>query len=351
VQEHGESRQRTALMSTEMVDAAFAYIQTDLAGRKRKDAFISLFGGEPLLDTPVHRSLINSIGERALSGAMHLHFTTNGTTLAFYRDEIKRFRPSIQVTIDGASLTSSGVVLRRASQDIDGVYGELADIASEGFAEVILRFLVTEQTACQFADLADQVFRDARFAKNFTLAVAPIQNKSEFIDPNIPPKFRVLRVLMNLLKGKDYAHRIAYTDWRSLNLFSNLRRGVDTLPDPVFFHCEANTDLTCFDHEGRVYACYESIGNAEQSIGTYWPTSRIDEALATQFRERSAFSMIECSECALSPVCGGGCEVRAFKKRGQYFHHYCDSLHSETRLTMRHWGELSRLLIGNFHEG
>jgi radical SAM protein with 4Fe4S-binding SPASM domain len=155
---------------------------------------------------------------------------------------------------------------------------------------------------------------------------------------------------MQQLKGRWYAPRIAYTDWRSLNLFSMMRAGQDLLPAPAFYHCEANIDLTCFDQDGHLYACYETIGDPKFAVGRFWPEISIDQAHLSQYRDRSAFSMDECTDCAMSPVCGGGCEVRGYKKTGAYMHPYCDDLHAETRLVLRNWRDVSQLLTGSTHE-
>jgi hypothetical protein len=119
--------------------------------------------------------------------------------------------------------------------------------------------LATRTSIQQFTLLADALGAESGFGSTLVLAVAPIQNKTEFIDRRNPPKYRVLEALLPALQGKPYASRIAYVDWRSLLLWSRMRAGEDLLPDPMFFHCEANVDLTCFDGEGRLYAWYEAI--------------------------------------------------------------------------------------------
>jgi uncharacterized protein len=349
VVEHGSRRQRTPLMSEAMVDAAFELIDRDLERRRRQDAFVSLFGGEPLIDHHDFRNLVNAVGQRTAERGKHLHFTTNGRDLAAYRDEIHRFGPSIQVTVDGAEVSPAQVVLTRAGQRLDGVFETLAEIMAEGRAATFLRFLASPATVPQFVALADRIFATPCFDDGFTLAVAPIQNKAERVDPAIPPKFRVLELLMEALRDRSYSSRIAFVDWRSLRLFDHLRAGEEALPSPSFFHCEANLELMCFGHDGRLYACYEAIGDPALSVGRYWPEVEIDEAHLAQYRDRSAFAMPECSECALSPICGGGCEVRGIKHNGTYMRPYCDALHAEARLVLRNWQEVSELLIGGTH--
>jgi uncharacterized protein len=351
VVEHGNARQKTGVMTDDVVDAAFRFIDEDMTRRGKKKAFISLFGGEPLIDRPQFHSLVRAIGDRVAERGLHLHFTTNGRELAAFRDEVRRYRPSIQVTVDGADFSAGRIVLLRAGQKLEGLLELLGGLARSGESEVMVRFLVDGATVREFVRLADAIFGDPLFASGFTLAVAPLQNKSREVDDAIPPKFKVLSALMEELAGRVYAPRISYIDWRSLSLFALLRQGKEYLPAPGFYHCEANVDLTCFDQDGHLYACYETIGDPKYAVGRFWPQIELDEAHLAQYRQRNAFSMPECSECAMSPVCGGGCEVRGQKKNGSYMLPYCDDLHAETSLVLRNWARVSRLLTGSAHDG
>ena len=344
--EHRSSRQDSPLMGPEQVEAAFSYIDRDLVSRPRKDAFISLFGGEPLMDDAEHRTVVQRIGDHALDRGMHLHFTTNGKELDRYRSEIDRYRPSIQVTIDDVYL-NGGVVLMRTGQMLKGLYELLADLAHEGTGTIFLRFLVQNDTAKAFVTLADMAFQDPRLQKSFTLAVAPLQNKTEHRNPEIPAKVNLLPALMQQLQDRPYSHRITFTDWRGLNLLTALRQGRNELPWPMFFHCEANLHLTCFDQDGSLYACYEAMGNPRLAIGTYWPQVTHYPERVAAYRERSAFSIPQCVRCPLSPLCGGGCEVRGFKKYGGTLHPNCAGIHDEVHYVMRHWASLLKLLSGS----
>lgn len=350
VLDQGDTRQQSGIMSAEMLDAAFAYVAEDLRARGHSGATVSLFGGEPLLDTPEAHALVAAIGERCLERGLDLHITTNGLTLESFSAETARFRPSIQVTVDGCTMDDEGeLVLLRAGQVLPGLLPHLRQLARDGCV-IYLRFLATRTTVRQFTMLADMLADVPEFGHSLVLAVAPIQNKTEFIDRRNPPKYRVLESLLEGLAGKPYASRIAYVDWRSLLLFSRLRLGEDLLPEPMFFHCEANVDLTCFDGEGRLYACYEAIGDPTMAVGRYWPQIEIDKTHLSQYRDRSAFSMPECTECPVSPICGGGCEVRGHKRSGEYLLPYCDHLRGETRMVLRNWDPIHAMLTGRSHE-
>ena len=213
----------------------------------------------------------------------------------------------------------------------------------------------------------------------------------------------MLEHLLAALDGRDYARRLAFTDWRSLYLLNRLRGGEELLPAASFYHCEAQTHLFAFGSDGLLYTCYEAGGDPSLAVGRYFDpdggavddaatvrsgggcgggcssggssqargpvpiqlslrrpgaetpssgTSYVPEGVATvdethlrRFRERTAFAMPQCSQCALSPICGGGCQVRGIKKNGVYEFPYCDDLHDEVRFTMRSWSTLAEMLL------
>lgn len=394
VLEHGADRQRTAIMTDKMIEAAFRYIDIDLKRRRMLTGTVSLFGGEPLIDRADSRAALRSICEQARQRHLHLHFTTNGKNLARYRNEVETFRPSIQVTVDGFHLDGNAPTLSRAQQRLPGLHEELRYLASRGLFQLYVRFLVSCDTIDQFVSYADEVHSDEAFSSSFVLGVAPIQNKSSTISMDVSPKFEILTTLLNALHGRTYTSRLAFTDWRSLYLFNYMRMGENLLPPANFYHCEAQTHLLCFGSDGLLYTCYEACGDTQFAVGQYFseadpnvpPTDsnpelsyrgpcsyfhvdpqqpqavpdiargsasidsdlssvKFDDEHLNQFRARTAFSIPQCSQCAMSPICGGGCQVKAMKKYGSNTLPYCDHLHEEVRQTMRNWEEISRMLL------
>ncbi len=84
---------------TEIIDAFFSYIQRKFSDRKK---YITVFGGEPLLSSPVQKKKITYLLEKANEAKLDVCFVTNGYTLEDYIEILKTCRiREIQVTIDG----------------------------------------------------------------------------------------------------------------------------------------------------------------------------------------------------------------------------------------------------------
>lgn len=348
VVEHGSARQKQRLMTNEMINSAFDYIDSEMRERPAQPAFISLFGGEPLMPTAEHRALILNVGEQARARGHDLHVTSNGRCLAEFVPLLSTFGASVQVTVDGALVSSDGEVrLFRAGQELPHLFNILREIATTKCLRVFVRFLAGKETVSEFAALAGVWFSSPTIAEaDFELAVAPVQNKSPS-DSDFVSKLEILQSLIVTLRDSPYASRISYVDWRSLSFMLPLKKGTNELMEACFYHCEANISLTAFGNDGNLYCCYEGIGNIEYAVGRYWPYVSIDDEHLRKYRDRDAFAMPQCSDCSLSPICGGGCEVRGHKHTGDYMHPYCDGLHTETSWVIQNWYDVSKTVIGD----
>ena len=86
-------------LSTELIDSFFQYIQSEFAGRKK---YITVFGGEPLLNNPKQKILLKHLIEKANESNLEICFVTNGYTLEEYIPILKNGKiREIQVTLDG----------------------------------------------------------------------------------------------------------------------------------------------------------------------------------------------------------------------------------------------------------
>jgi len=83
----------------EIIDTFFNYIQKEFAARRK---YITVFGGEPLLNSTGHKEKIAYLLEQANKAKLEVCFVTNGYTLIEYMDILKAGKiREIQVTLDG----------------------------------------------------------------------------------------------------------------------------------------------------------------------------------------------------------------------------------------------------------
>jgi len=86
-------------LSSDIIDAFFSYVEKEFAGRKK---YITIFGGEPLLNSPKQKALIQHLLNKALESKLEISFVTNGYSLEDYAPLFASGKiREIQVTLDG----------------------------------------------------------------------------------------------------------------------------------------------------------------------------------------------------------------------------------------------------------
>ena len=89
------------LISPEAIDAFFAYVDRHHAGESPRP-YITLFGGEPLRDTPAHHDRIGRFLDGARARGMEVAVVTNGHDLAAFLPLLSSGPvKEVQVTLDG----------------------------------------------------------------------------------------------------------------------------------------------------------------------------------------------------------------------------------------------------------
>jgi uncharacterized protein len=70
--------------------------------------------------------------------------------------------------------------------------------------------------------------------------------------------------------------------------------------------------------DGNIYKCLEHIGDKSKNIGNIKNYSISISKMAKIALSNEAFDDVECSNCAILPICGGGCPInRAQKASGK----------------------------------
>ena len=89
------------LLSNEIIDSFFDYVKKEFAGKRK---YITIFGGEPLLNSPRQKELINYFISKANAAQLDVCIVTNGYTLVEYMDSLKHGKMrEVQITLDGTA--------------------------------------------------------------------------------------------------------------------------------------------------------------------------------------------------------------------------------------------------------
>lgn len=306
------------LISPEAVNAFFNYAQSAFA-QNRKKPFITLFGGEPFINSPRHRAIISLIIDKCVEYGYEIAAVTNGYDLIDYIDILARVQvKEIQVTLDGSKEIHDQ---RRIFKNGKGTFDRIVmgiEAALKREMPINLRSVVdleNLENMAEFAqyldmkgwlDLPKQLFK-TQIGRNYELFECYAQPQHLLSEAELWRKLWKMSLKYPILKK---FHRPE---------FKGIRQLVDTgeMYMASFDTCPAAKTEWVFDLHGDIYGCTASCGRQEYKLGTYFPEVSLYNQEIEQWQSRNVNNIEECKDCRYNVVCGGGCGVIAANKQGK----------------------------------
>lgn len=300
-------------LNNEIVDAFFSYINKEFASRKR---YITIFGGEPLLNSPRQKDLINYIISKSVESDLSLCFVTNGYHLEEYVPILKNGKiREVQVTLDGTESMHNN---RRFLKGGGGTFEKIIkgiDACLKDNIDVNLRTVIDKENIDNLSDLArfaiekgwtKSVHFKTQIGRNYELHhCQPAQNK-------LFDRISLYESIYELTKNHPHILQF-YKPAYSITKFLSEN---GELPDPLFDSCPACKTEWAFDYTGKIYSCTATVGKADESLGTFYPDITRKEDIIEQWETRDLNSIPECKECPDQLACGGGCGSVAKNRTG-----------------------------------
>lgn len=296
-----------------ILDAFFAYIQAEFAGRRK---YITVFGGEPLLNSPQQKALITSLLDHATAAQLDVCFVTNGYTLESYIDILKSGRiREIQVTLDGTEkIHDSRRFLKGGSPTFTKIVKGI-DACLENRLTVNLRMVVDRENINDLPDLA-QFAIDKGWTKSSLFKTQIGRNYELHHCQSAPDKlFNRISLYENLFELIQQHPPILEFYKPAYSVAKFLAENGD-LPDPLFDSCPACKTEWAFDYTGHIYPCTATVGKADEALGTFFPEITKNAGLISEWENRDVVSIPQCADCSLQLSCGGGCGSVAKNKNG-----------------------------------
>ncbi|MDH4200595.1 MAG: SPASM domain-containing protein [Spirochaetia bacterium] len=309
----------SATLKKDVVDSFFDYINKTFAREKVKP-YITLFGGEPLLGGNEYKTSLLYFLHKAKEFEYEIAMVTNGYELENYLPcfiENKFNIKEIQVTLDGIEeIHDKRRPMKTKAGSFDNVTRGINKALQNGF-RINLRSIIDKDNMAELYKLAEYAqdrgwlnYPSARFqttlGRNYELhfcqAGTPLYERSE---------------MWKDFAGEAEKHPVLYKYHSpQFHGMHNLSR-TGELPLPVFDGCPAGKKEWAFDFKGDIYGCTASVGVEKYRLGNFISGDRINEEQVNEWKTRDVFSIPECSQCAVSLSCGGGCGVLAANKTGK----------------------------------
>jgi uncharacterized protein len=300
-------------LSNDIIDAFFNYVTREFADRKK---YITVFGGEPLLNSPKQKELISRVIKKSQESGLEICFVTNGYFLEEYIEILKTAKiREVQVTLDGTEMVHNR---RRFLKGGDGTFSKIVrgiDASLQNGININLRMVVDKANIQNLPDLA-QFAIDKGWTKNPLFKTQIGRNYELHHCQSAPDKLfdriSLYEYIYELVKEHPYITEF-YKPAYSVSKFLSEN---GELPDPLFDSCPACKTEWAFDYTGNIYSCTATVGKSEESLGTFYPTVNLKDDIVREWEERDVTAIPECRDCAVQLACGGGCGSVAKNRMG-----------------------------------
>lgn len=323
-----------AALNEEIIDSFFQYVKREFVDQKK---YITVFGGEPLLDSPRQKQLIQHIISRSNEQKLDLCFVTNGYSLTSYIEILKQGRVrEIQVTLDGtADIHNKRRFLKGGGASFDKIV-EGIDACLKNGLDVNLRMVIDKENIDNLPELATfainkgwtrSPYFKSQIGRNYELHhCQSAQNK-------LFTRIALYEKMYELCKIHPQITQF-YKPTFSVSkfLFEN-----GTLPDPLFDSCPACKTEWAFDYTGQIYPCTATVGKASESLGSFYPSVTKNKDRVADWESRDVTSISECSNCSMQLACGGGCGSVAKNNTGKVCSTDCRPIKELLELGVAHY--------------
>jgi uncharacterized protein len=300
-------------LTTGVIDAFFSYVNHELAGRKK---YLTIFGGEPLLNSPKQKELISYLLEQANKSNLEVSFVTNGYSLVEYIDILKTAQiREIQVTLDGKGIVhDSRRFLKGGGATFDKIVNGI-DACLQNGLPVNLRMVIDKANIDGLPEMAQfaidkgwtkSEFFKTQLGRNYELHHCQATSEKLF------SRVSLYETIYKQVKENPYIlefYKPAYSISKFLAENGNL-------PDPLFDACPACKTEWAFDYTGQIYSCTATVGKPGESLGTFFPEVTRKEEMINDWESRDVTTIAECSDCNMQLACGGGCGSVAKNRTG-----------------------------------
>lgn len=300
-------------LSEAVIDAFFAYINKEFAGRKK---YITVFGGEPLMPGDRQRMLIAYLIDKANESGLDLAFVTNGYTLTSYIDLLKKASVrEIQVTLDGTAEIHDQRRYMHGKLPTFQRIVEGIDACMAAGIEINLRMVVDKDNIDNLASMASFAIEKGwtqsplfktQLGRNYELHVCNSSPDRLF------NRASLYRYLYELLKVHPHIAEF----YKPAFSISKYIKENGALPTPLFDSCPACKTEWAFDYTGTIYSCTATVGKQGEELGTFFPEVTRRNELIEDWQSRDVTTIEQCRSCELALACGGGCASVAKNKWG-----------------------------------
>ena len=292
--------------------------------QNRKNLEVDFFGGEPLLNFEMIKTIVRNTRELETKYDKNVRFTltTNGTLLDEEKmDFINNNISNIVLSLDGTKETNDNM---RKYADGEGSYAKIVPLYQKlvagrnnpNYKDYYIRGTFTKKNLNFTKDAAHM--RELGFEN---ISIEPVVGKEEdyaITKEDLPQIFAEYEKL---------AKEIIKRERHGENTFNFFHFNIDLENGPCVKKrikgCGAGCEYLAVVPKGDIYPCHQFAGNDKYKLGNVnMPEIRLDYELMGKFLFNNIISNENCKKCPVKYFCGGGCPANNENFNGDIYSPY-----------------------------
>lgn len=320
------SVEKPSNMSVAVARRTCDFFISQLRNGRTKSGYITFFGGEPLLNWGLIKSVVKYVEKKSRKYGLKILFmiVTNGTLIDSRKiDFVRAHDITMGISIDSWDEVVNNV-LRPSSAKLNTFNRVIQSLKSFNEEDrVFIRSTITKQNT--------DIFKFVKYFSNFRAIKEILWGKVVAKDERFEWGMQELRVYKNAMK--KYAEYI----------IKNWRRGVEmplhgSLGEAMIKvtssgkknhgpnYCGGGRESIAVSVDGNFYSCEALIGADDFYLGSVY--EGIDNKRRLQLlRKLSINNKPKCLSCRLKNACGGGCYYASYFYKGDV--NKCDKMTCE----------------------
>ena len=297
-------------ITKEQIDVIFQVIP-GLCSGNTNEGEVELYGGEPLLAESL--DVVEYIIEKG--GKLNLSFsaTTNGVDLEYFKDLLgdKKIR-RLQISIDGPPRIHDR---RRFQSDSSGTFQLISkniNMALDRGTKVSLRINLDRLAISGLSTLIRIMEEHGWFSQaNFWAYLSSIHCPNKLSLECVLRDSELFQEFDKIKRLVSEPRKIFINDGGIKKLFKKALSNNHFPPLRASF-CASGAGMYVFDPFGDVYGCWETVGDAKQRVGRYFPELRIGNDFMQSWSKINITNLPKCQKCKYVLFCAGGCAYRIY---------------------------------------
>lgn len=309
---------RKSLMSEEVGKAAIDFIIKKSGPRRNIE--IDLFGGEPLMNLDVIKSIVAYGREQEKKNNKVIRFTitTNATLLNDETiDYLNENMNNIVLSIDGRKEINDSIRVRADGKgSYDDILPKIKKMVDKrsGDKQYYVRGTFTSRNLDFFNDvveLADLGFKEISIEPVVLPDSDELSLKKEHLQ-TIYEQYE--KLACEIIKRQEEG-----------NDFKFYHFAIDINGGPCVYKrisgCGAGFEYIAVTPEGDIYPCHQFVGNENYKMGSIF-NGEINKNISDEFKNGHVYNKEECRSCWAKFYCSGGCQANNFNFNGNILKPY-----------------------------